>query len=76
VDIVVTFEVPRAVLVTNGRGDSWPEVNDGEMLVCGRPINPQAENRKSIIHAITRLLNTLAVYHKIYPAWEILNPCE
>jgi hypothetical protein len=35
------------------------------MLVCGRPINPQAENRKSIIHAITRLLNTLAVYHKI-----------
>jgi hypothetical protein len=48
----------------------------GVILGRGRGADSQAVTRIMTTHATYKHLNTIAVYHKIYLACEILNPCE
>ena len=64
--VICFVKVIWAVSFTNETGDSWVAVKVGVILDCSRGIDPQAIKKIKITHAITRLLNTLAVYHKIH----------
>jgi hypothetical protein len=55
---------------------SWVVVDKGVLLGRGRGSDTQAGTRIMTKHATNKHLNTIAVYHKIYLACEILNPCE
>jgi hypothetical protein len=65
VGVISFVEVIGAVTFTNEISISWVAVEWGVPLGCDRATDPQAGKRVSITHATTRLLHTLAVYHKI-----------
>jgi len=66
VGVIFFVKVIWAVSFTNETSDSWVAKKVGLILDCGRGTDPQAIKKIKITHAITRLLNTLAVYHKIH----------
>ena len=57
-------EVIWTVSFSNEIVGSWIAIEVEMIIGCGRGASPQAIKKIKIILAITRLLNTLAVYHK------------
>jgi hypothetical protein len=65
VGVIDFVELIRVVSYTTATGDSWVTMGLGVTLCCDNATVPQAGKRINTTQTITRLLSTLAVYHKI-----------
>jgi Na+/glutamate symporter len=74
--MIVSVEVAWGVSMAFTGRDTWDVMVLGGLLCFGAGAGPQAVIRIMAIQATNKVLNTFAVYHKIYPTCEILNPCE
>jgi hypothetical protein len=76
VGVIGLVDVIWVVSLSDGTVNSWFDMEVEGIVGCGIGTGLQAVKKIKTMHAITRLLNTLAVYHKNHPGCLILSPCE